>query len=88
MQGDAEGAGDAEYAEVHTYEKGTRARTYGEYAEETLAGCTPPKGPPANAGPKGSATQLTYQDAAIRAQQIITKAALRFPDSNAMDIIY
>jgi hypothetical protein len=74
---------------MQTYGKNAGARTYGEFVEESLAGRVPQKGPPGNVGPSGTAVaQLTYQDQAIRTQQVITKVVLNPSNVLGYDLIY
>ena len=87
--GDAGDADDAGDAEVHTYGKNAGARTYGEFVEESLAGRVSPPREPEDALPSGTAiAQLTYQDQAIRTQQVITKVALNPSNVLGYDLIY
>lgn len=84
--GGVENVGDAE---VHTVDRGARARTYGEYVEETLAGRAAPRREPEDALPSGTAiAQLTYQDAAIRTPQVMTKVALNPSNVLGYDLIH
>ena len=70
-------------------DRGARARTYGEYVEETLAGRAAPRREPEDALPSGTAiAQLTYQDAAIRTQQVMTKVALNPSNVLGYDLIH